>query len=162
MTLERTARSRLRSQSDDSVARWRITAATTTRAFRKRCREIDESIQVQKEAVLLKALLAVESSARPRLLRYMEWAMTAVAWLPSTVIRPLRRRLDRMTLGPLQVACAGVRFDDQVAVARQRIGQSLFDIEEVARSYHGAAGRQPGSAIGYADALRCALAQLRA
>jgi hypothetical protein len=101
---------------------------------------------------ILLAILLVEMTARPQLARALEWLLVLLGrslflpkrWLPST-------------LGPFQMRDAPLAFEKAAHNAARQIQSKPYDVDCLARFWHGAAGRERGSRVGYAEALRVAL-----
>lgn len=98
------------------------------------------------------SIFLVESLERPQLVRAGEW-IAQVANLRSD-----------MTCGPLQSRNSPFRLKTAVLEAVNRlenagvIPSSTWDVELVARTWHGAASQQPGESISYSQALSLASA----
>lgn len=129
----------------------------TTRSYRRWSKLIDAKYENAEIRRALKAILAVEMSARPRPARAIEFIALLVLTALSPLLPQARRRAQRLTVGPLQVRRGGFRFRNQLAVAAALIEDVRGDLSAIARQYNGSATRQRGSALAYEDALAAAL-----
>lgn len=101
---------------------------------------------------ILLAILMLETRERPRFARALEWLLYLM-------------RLNRdLTCGVFQMKSAPYRFEVAAREVALRLSSQGCEpslqkdsLDKIARVWNGAASRQPGSCIGYADALRCAL-----
>jgi hypothetical protein len=131
---------------------WKLEEAQASRAFKRSKRHIDEMSLGDLERRVLLAILMVEMTARPTSIRALEWAVYGLGrclflperWLPST-------------LGPFQMRGAPFAFERAALLATHRIQGRLYDPRLLAHSWHGAAGRERGARVGYAQALQVAL-----
>lgn len=101
---------------------------------------------------MLGAILMVEMSARSVWWRAAEWSL----WFVGSALHLPPKWLPR-TRGPFQLSDAPFRFDAAVQRADLRLAQIPADLTAVARQWHGASSRQPGSRVAYAGALAFAL-----
>ena len=119
--------------------------------LRKNCLETDVPPELR---VRLLAIAAVESSARPGLVRGVEWTMWWV--LKWTRLK----RVERMTLGPFQMSRAPFRCQDAVSSAAARLRP--FDersVTELALDWNGRGADVPSlpGLVSYADLLQFAI-----
>jgi hypothetical protein len=112
-------------------------------------RRID-AIAPPTRAVVLKRLLLVELSARPRWMRALEW----VVWCGGSAAHLPIRWLPK-TRGPFQLFNAPLSFDAAVLAASEMCLQ-LSDYWVLSIAWSGAASRQPASLVSYETALRVA------
>lgn len=103
----------------------------------------------------LSSVLLVEMRERSAFVRGLEWALQLCG-----AARLMGRDL---TLGALQLSGSPWRLGDAARIAAARLesvgckpDQSRSSLEQVARDWHGAATKQHGQQIGYADALEAA------
>lgn len=133
---------------------WRLHDHSRRRSIRRKLARIERlrrtHSSVDRSHRWLAALLLIETLERPALHRGIEHAM-----------RLVRRRT---TAGPFQLREApGMSFDAHAIEAAARLSRrfprsgSSPTVDEVARFWNGAAGRQPGAALGYAEVLSVAL-----
>lgn len=108
---------------------------------------------IRRWALTLAAILLVESYNRPRSVRFLEWCASASL------------RNHRMTRGPYQLRNSPWSFRRATRRAIKSLEESgcrplgeREDCNTLAERWNSTSRRQPGSAIGYADALRAALA----
>jgi hypothetical protein len=135
---------------------WKLEESRMSRGFKRFAGCLAETPLRDRDREILLAILLVEMTARPTLVRMLEWALALtgrwlalpVRWLPST-------------LGPFQMRDAPFAFQQAARVAAKRIEHEPYDAVSLARSWHGAAGRERGARVGYADALRIALGKVR-
>lgn len=107
--------------------------------------------------VALVSILLVEQSARPPLVRALEWAVA----LPSRILtrRGTTWRAAKITVGPLQLRGGAWRRDRAVGQAADILTHSQIDLanlDEIARCWNGPATTTASSRFTYAEALRMA------
>lgn len=146
----------------DDPFRWQLQHLATSRAYRKKLALIkanrshrpQPNVVTVNLPVLLGAILLIEMHQRPGVIRAAEWIIS------TAVPRFLRRPITR---GPLQIADgpwdleSAIRFGNSVLA--QAVDGALNEeaaIESAAVAWNGKAVRQPCSAYGYGDVLRCA------
>jgi hypothetical protein len=107
----------------------------------------------------LVAVLLVESAARPRSARVVEWAMAVP--LRSMPVESWARRGRAMTVGPLQLAGAPWNRRRSIDCARARLAAAEMDSADVvalAHFWNGSRASGDRGSLDYADALRMAMA----
>lgn len=135
---------------------WRLHEVQSSRTFQKYRDRIDrKSLPSTAEGWVL-AILLTEMSARPVWFRTLEWT----GYIIGRALRFPQRYLPK-TRGPFQLADAPYSFDEAVDVVAQRISGIPKTANELARYWNGAASRQPGSRIGYAQVLSIACRVLK-
>jgi hypothetical protein len=138
-----------------TLLEWRLTDHSCGRAFRR-----------------LRERMSRLATDDPALLPWLS-TLSAIALLETYERRPVARGLERAvqfvlprrgtTCGPLQLARAPYSLSACMTQAVTRLQTSgclpyisAEDAQKIARVWNGAATRQPGSAVGYAEALRMA------
>lgn len=101
---------------------------------------------------ILTSILLIESRERPQFVRAIEWILSPLI--------PFRR----MTCGIFQMRKSPFQFERSAQEVVRRLEEAgcspLTDeasLSQIAFIWHGAATRQKGEGVGYADALRVAL-----
>lgn len=130
----------------------RLSYTRSIRRWTHTVRALDAS---PREQVALVAVLLVESSARPRWVRSLEWL--AALPLRAGVLGPLGRRLaGTLTLGPWQMR--GAEWNRAVA-AQQALtylradGPAAHDLVRLAEHWNGPHANAADRPVRYADAL---------
>lgn len=137
---------------------FRLGLRARSRSFRRRQGKIQAGLRERQDGdswtYTISLILLVEMQERGALHRGGEWLVTAAC------VRGTSR--TRLTLGPLQMtgapwdlgeaAIAAVEYLESRGCDPVREGKRS-SLEEIARAWHGAASRQRGQAISYADAL---------
>jgi hypothetical protein len=138
-------------RSDVDGARWirmRLLNVRVSRRFRRFDVRLARLVSDERVRNSLRALMLVEMSARPTLVRAGEW----LAWWASG-------KRVAATRGPFQLRNAPWSFSEAVRDAEQRVADVATDAD-LARLWYGRAGREPGSRVAYLVALTEARAVL--
>lgn len=105
----------------------------------------------------LVTILLVELSARPGLVRAVEWCAATLGH--SRFAGPFRRRASRITVGPFQIRGGAWSRELAVSQARERLarsGPSGRSAEVLAQVWNGPRWAEMGGPLTYAEALRVA------
>jgi len=123
-----------------------------SRSYRQSLATVRSTIASEPRARMLGAILMVEMSARSAWWRAAEWIM----WFVGSALHVPPRWVPQ-TRGPFQLFDAPYRLEAAVQRADLHLAEIPPDLTEVARQWHGASARQPGSRVAYAGALALAL-----
>lgn len=141
---------------------WTFTSIAENRAFIRRSEILDEELfqraVSQTDRLLLSAILLVETSQRTALWRVAERIIDAIEF----GLRLQRRR----TLGVFQMSGAPISFRKQIVQAAGLLkslkgADNSISITALARAWNGSSVPQPGSSLGYANALQLAMKVIR-
>lgn len=140
---------------------WRLRDHADSRNFRRLDRELQtvgaKDANVAPWVQILRAILLLETSQRGALLRAVERTVAACWRGRATTCGPLQMRSAPWALS--EAACAAAEILS--TAGSSPYGNGHDDLSLIARTWNGAASRQPGAVVGYAGALLVALEVLQ-